>query len=63
MDMIPPGSKMAPKAHIIIQYAERGKPYVFLKRNEVCRDEVSTPQGEEMTQRVEERDKKRKPGL
>jgi hypothetical protein len=50
---------MAPKAHIIIQYAERGKPYVFLPSN----GEVSTPQGEEMAQRVEERDKKRKPGL
>ncbi|BDF58694.1 hypothetical protein CE91St36_16870 [Christensenellaceae bacterium] len=30
MDIIPPGSKMAPKARTIIQYAERGKPYVFL---------------------------------
>ena len=28
MDIIPPGSKMAPKARTIIQYAERGKPYV-----------------------------------
>lgn len=27
MDIIPPGSKMAPKARTIIQYAERGKPY------------------------------------
>ena len=55
MDIIPPGSKMAPKARTIIQYAERGKPYAFLCRNA----EVSTPQGEEMAQRVEERDKKR----
>lgn len=30
MDMIPPGSKMASKAFIIIYYAELGKPYVFL---------------------------------
>lgn len=29
MDIIPPGSKMAPKARTIIQYAERGKPYVL----------------------------------
>lgn len=28
MDIIPPGSKMAPKARTIIQYAERGKPYL-----------------------------------
>ena len=34
-----------------------------VQRNEVCRDEVSTPQGEETAQRVEERDKKRKPAL
>lgn len=46
-----------PKAHAIICWAERGKPYVFLCRNA----EVSTPQEEEMTQRVEERDKKRMP--
>ena len=43
---------MAPKTHTIICYAERGKPYAFLRL------EVSTPQGEEMVQRVEERDKK-----
>ena len=48
---------MAPKARTIIRYAERGKPYAFLCRNV----EVSTPQGEEMAQRVEERDKKRMP--
>ena len=30
MDKIPPGSKIAPKAFIIIYYAELGKPYVFL---------------------------------
>ncbi len=30
-----------------------------VQRNGVCCDEVSTPQGEEMAQRVEERDKKR----
>jgi hypothetical protein len=29
MDIIPPGSKMAPKTLIIIYYAERGKPYAF----------------------------------
>ena len=55
MDTNPPGSKMAPKTHTIICCAERGKPYAFLCRNA----EVSTPQGEEMAQRVEERDKKR----
>ena len=55
MDINPPGSKMAPKAHIIICYVERGKPYAFLCRNV----EVSTPQGKEKAQRVEERDKKR----
>ena len=54
MDTNPPGSKMA-----IICCAERGKPYAFLCRNA----EVSTPQGEEMAQRVEERDKKRTPAL
>ena len=59
MDTNPPGSKMAPKTHTIIRYAERGKPYAFLCRNE----KVSTPQGEEMAQRVEERDKKRMPAL
>ena len=59
MDTNPPGSKMAPKTHTTICYAERGKPYAFLRRNA----EVSTPQGEEMTQRVEERDKKRMPAL
>jgi len=30
MDTNPPGSKMAPKTHTIICYAERGKPYAFL---------------------------------
>ena len=30
MDVIPPGSKMASKAFIIIYYAELGKLYVFL---------------------------------
>ena len=59
MDINPPGSKMAPKAHIIICYVERGKPYAFLCRNV----EVSTPQGKEKAQRVEERDKKRTPAL
>ncbi len=53
MDVIPPGSKMASKVLTIIHYAELGKPYEFLKK------EVSTPQGEEMTQRVKEREKKR----
>ena len=53
MDVIPPGSKMASKAFTIIYYAELGKPYVFLIFK------VSTPQGEEMTQRVKEWDKKR----
>ena len=53
MDMIPPGSKMASKAFTIIYYAELGKPYVFLIIK------VSKPQGGEMAQRVEERDKKR----
>ena len=33
MDTNPPGSKMAPKMHTIICYAERGKPYAFLRRN------------------------------
>ena len=33
MDINPPGSKMAPKTHTIICYAERGKPYAFLCRN------------------------------
>ena len=32
MDTNPPGSKMAPKTHTIICYAERGKPYAFLER-------------------------------
>ena len=59
MDTNPPGSKMAPETHTIICCAERGKPYAFLCRNA----EVSTPQGEEMAQRVEERDKKRTPAL
>ena len=59
MDTNPPGSKMAPKTHTIICCAERGKPYAFLCRHA----EVSTPQGEEMAQRVEERDKKRTPAL
>jgi hypothetical protein len=54
-DNIPPGSKMAPKALTIIYYAELGKPYAFLVYK------VSTPQGEEMAQRVEEQDKKRMP--
>jgi hypothetical protein len=31
-DNNPPGSKMAPKALIIIYYAEHGKPYAFLTR-------------------------------
>ena len=53
MDMIPPGSKMASKAFIIIYYVELGKPYVFLIFK------VLKPQGGEMAQRVEERDKKR----
>ena len=39
MDTNPPGSKMAPKTHTTICYAERGKPYAFLRRNA----EVSTP--------------------
>ena len=39
MDANPPGSKMAPKTHTTICYAERGKPYAFLRRNA----EVSTP--------------------
>lgn len=30
MDMIPPGSKMAPKVLTIIYYVEHGKPYVLL---------------------------------
>ena len=30
MDKNPLGSKMAPKALIIIHYVERGKPYMFL---------------------------------
>ena len=30
MDKNPLGSKMAPKAFIIIHYVERGKPYMFL---------------------------------
>jgi hypothetical protein len=30
MDTSPPGSKIAPKAFIIIYYVELGKPYVFL---------------------------------
>ena len=55
----PPGSYTAPKARIIIRYAERGKPYALLSRN----GKVSTPQGEEMAQRVEEQDKKRMPAL
>ena len=59
MDTNPPGSKMAPKTHTIIWYAERGKPYAFLSRN----GKVSTPQGEETAQRVEEQDKKRMPAL
>ena len=59
MDTNPPGSKMAPKTHTTICYAERGKPYAFLCRNA----EVSPPQGEEMAQRVEEQDKKRMPAL
>ena len=33
MDINPPGSKMAPKTHTIICYAERGKPYAFLCKN------------------------------
>ena len=53
MDVIPPGSKMASKAFTIIYYAELGKPYVFLIFK------VLKPQGGEMAQRVEERDKKR----
>jgi hypothetical protein len=32
MDTIPPGSKMTPKALIIICYVELGKPYTFLAR-------------------------------
>ena len=55
MDMIPPGSKMASKAFTIIYYAELGKPYVFL----IYFFKVLKPQGREMAQRVEERDKKR----
>lgn len=55
MDVIPPGSKMASKVLTIIHYAELGKPYAFLKKKK----EVSTPQGEEMAQRVKEREKKR----
>jgi hypothetical protein len=58
MDTNPPGSKMAPKALTIIYYAERGKPYAFPGFGR-----VSTPQGEEMAQRVKERDKKRMPDL
>jgi hypothetical protein len=49
MDTNPPGSKIAPKTFTTIYYVELGKPYVFLVYK------VSTPQGEEMTQRVEER--------
>jgi len=30
MDITPPGSKIAPKAFIIIYYVELGKPYMFL---------------------------------
>lgn len=59
MDTNPPGSKMAPKTHTIICYAERGKPYALPRKGA----EVSTPQGEETAQRVEERDKKRRPAL
>ena len=57
MDMIPPGSKMASKAFTIIYYAELGKPYVFLIY--IFFFKVLKPQGREMAQRVEERDKKR----
>lgn len=59
MDMISPGSKMAPIAHAIIQYVERGKPYALL----CWITEVSTPQGKEMAQRKEKRDKKRMSAL
>lgn len=50
---------MAPKTHTIIRYVERGKPYAF--RYSLKGMSVSTPQGEEIAQRVEERDKKRMP--
>ena len=30
MDNIPPGLKIAPKAHTIIYYVKRGKPYMLL---------------------------------
>ncbi len=59
MDMIPPGSKMASKAFTIIYYAELGKPYVFLIYIFFFFFKVLKPQGREMAQRVEERDKKR----
>ncbi len=32
MDISPPGSKIAPKALVIIYYVERGKPYMFLAK-------------------------------
>ena len=53
MDKTPLGSKIAPKTRAIIYYAELGKPYAFPTSR------VSTPQGEETTQRVKEQDKKR----
>ena len=49
------GSEMAPKVPTSILNAEPGKPYALPDFR------VSTPQGEETAQRVEERSKKRKP--
>lgn len=54
MDIIPPGSKMAPKARTIIQYAERGKPYAAPLVHTQGADTITETTGEN-TEQVQRR--------
>lgn len=47
MDINPPGSKMAPKAHTVICCSERGKPYALLRKRSGGIDSVRGRNGAE----------------